>query len=597
MALTVDDKGDMEVVLRVKDEGSAVVQKFAETSEQSMQRAAGAAREATEQVGEVTKKITDDAGVNWEGVGKRIGGIAVAVGTVATAIVTGGMKMGDTLDKQAERLSVTAEWLSKIRFAAGLVDSEDKLGTWVRNMSNNLARAAESGKGVTGVLEQIGLDAVKLKEMGPEKAFESITAALEGIKDPMERTRVQMAIFGKGADDVHKMAGAMREAGNDAAQMGRIMSGEAASASNKFFDQIYRFNQLLLGIPTTVANSLAPAFAEMARIFTDFVKDSGAIKKFAEGLVVLLAGLGSVVVTVGTAFGLTGKTIGGFAAVLGALLRGEFREAGRIAKETLSDLTDSVEKFTDLQKRLLGIGRDGGMQKMRFTPGGGAANDSVWSDVLPGAELKRSIDDEAAQMDDHHLAMITRRRDFHFELLQTDKEAAEARQAIVDRSLKGEANAMASMFGYVAGLMQSKSRTLFEIGKGAAIAEAIVSTYQAVANALAVKPFWLGLALSGVALAKGLAAVASIRATRIGSSAATPVFSASPNTGLPVSPVAANDSTIGNPPQAQPRFTRSETVTLVGEFYSQEWMREKMIPMINKAQRDGVFIEFHTAAA
>lgn len=53
-----------------------------------------------------------------------------------------------------------------------------------------------------------------------------------------------------------------------------------------------------------------------------------------------------------------------------------------------------------------------------------------------------------------------------------------------------------------------------KVEKASAIAQATISTYQAAANALAIKPYWLGAVLAGVALATGLGYVGVIASTK-----------------------------------------------------------------------------------
>lgn len=82
---------------------------------------------------------------------------------------------------------------------------------------------------------------------------------------------------------------------------------------------------------------------------------------------------------------------------------------------------------------------------------------------------------------------------------------------------RGRVEATRSMFGQLAGLMDSSSRTLFNIGKKAAIAEATLSMFTSVQNALATKPFFpVGLAMGALATAKGLANLAAIKSTNYG---------------------------------------------------------------------------------
>ena len=86
------------------------------------------------------------------------------------------------------------------------------------------------------------------------------------------------------------------------------------------------------------------------------------------------------------------------------------------------------------------------------------------------------------------------------------EEADRKRQIELDRL-----SAMSQLFGNLATLMQSENRKLFEIGKAAAIAQAIVNTATAVTNALAVPPFPLGLALAVTAGVAGAVQIATIQ--------------------------------------------------------------------------------------
>lgn len=273
-----------------------------------------------------------------------------------------------------------------------------------------------------------------------------------------------------------------------------------------------------------------------------------------------------------------------------------------------SDLSETIKKIAELEGKLLGLtSESGSMKKMGFSGGsggseafGGASGRHTWSDILPGAEVITAVnEDEAAVMDEHYLAMLTRRRQYIFELQSMDAVGAMARQQIVTRAMTGELGAMAAIAGQMVGLMQSKSRTMFEIGKGAAIAEATISTFQAMTNALAIKPFWVGLAMSGVAFAKGMANIQAIRAAQFGSAAATPVFNANPNTGIPTLSAPANDSQFspgGGPVNAAPA-RREFNLTLVGASISTAQVRDELIPMLNDAYNDGITINVRQVAA
>lgn len=174
-------------------------------------------------------------------------------------------------------------------------------------------------------------------------------------------------------------------------------------------------------------------------------------------------------------------------------------------------------------------------------------------------------------------------------LAQQQFSANKARSAMWQAAWKGDLASLAGVFGEMSNLMQSTSKKQFEMGKKAAIAQSLISTYTAVANALATPPIFLGIAMAAVALAQGMSNVNRIRSQQFGGGveagggiAASPVFSVSPNTGIPTSAPGADIAQ--PPPQAAPRIIN---VTLTGSRYSSEEVRE-LIGLINEEQPDGV---------
>jgi phage-related minor tail protein len=97
----------------------------------------------------------------------------------------------------------------------------------------------------------------------------------------------------------------------------------------------------------------------------------------------------------------------------------------------------------------------------------------------------------------------------------TEQEAAHARGLIAKAETQERVYAMQTLFGGLESLMSTKSKTLFRIGKSAALANATVSAAEAISNAYATKPWYLGLA-QGISAAAILASqISSIRDTQM----------------------------------------------------------------------------------
>lgn len=126
------------------------------------------------------------------------------------------------------------------------------------------------------------------------------------------------------------------------------------------------------------------------------------------------------------------------------------------------------------------------------------------------------------------------------EMVRLEDEGIKRRFGIAQVHRKMDLGAAQTFLGSMQGLMNSGSKKMFEIGKAAAIANAIIDTYKAATGAYAalasipiVGPA-LGAAAAAAAVVAGLANVRAIKAQQFGGgSGATPTYPASPTTGLP----------------------------------------------------------------
>jgi len=126
--------------------------------------------------------------------------------------------------------------------------------------------------------------------------------------------------------------------------------------------------------------------------------------------------------------------------------------------------------------------------------------------IIQRAEARGSVlEAEAAQLRHDNEKQLSDER------IAIAKEEADKKKELDDQRLQ----ATGQLFGNLATLMQTKNRKLFEIGKAAAIAQAIVNTATAITNALAVPPYPLGLALASTAGIAGAVQIAAIQNQQI----------------------------------------------------------------------------------
>lgn len=138
--------------------------------------------------------------------------------------------------------------------------------------------------------------------------------------------------------------------------------------------------------------------------------------------------------------------------------------------------------------------------------------------------------------------------------------------------------------GAMAGMMSSKSRAMFEVGKAAAISKTVIDTYTAAQGAYAafssipyVGPA-LGIAAAAAAIVAGLARVQQIRSTQFGGGGgASPTYNANPVTGVPTAPI--------SPTQTQPSQSPIQVQVIIqGNLIgNQEYVDSILLPAIADA--------------
>lgn len=182
--------------------------------------------------------------------------------------------------------------------------------------------------------------------------------------------------------------------------------------------------------------------------------------------------------------------------------------------------------------------------------------------------------------------------------LDSDKKVVDGKIQYQKMSL----GSMGAFFGMAKGLMNSHSRSAFEIGKASAIAETVINTYKSATgaySAMASIPFVgpaLGVAAAAAAIASGMAQVAAIRSSSFGGSGqgGGSYGGATSATGggyaTPTYPSSPTPTATGVAGQAQ----QNVNITIVGNestMFSYDQIVNQLIPAINQAAGNGVNIK------
>ena len=197
------------------------------------------------------------------------------------------------------------------------------------------------------------------------------------------------------------------------------------------------------------------------------------------------------------------------------------------------------------------------------------------------------------------------------------KKYAQAKTKIEDEEIKKrygiahvyrrlDLDSASAFAGAMGTMMESKSRTMFNIGKAGAIASAIIDTYKAATgaySALASIPYvgpFLGAAAAAAAIVVGMSRVQAIRSQQFGGGGgATATFAASPSTGIPEAPISPLQAPV-EPPAAQVQAQQAQDVhiTFIGgqdKSYTYQEVADEIIPLINEAAGNGLNITVSAA--
>lgn len=171
-----------------------------------------------------------------------------------------------------------------------------------------------------------------------------------------------------------------------------------------------------------------------------------------------------------------------------------------------------------------------------------------------------------------------------------EKRGAEARKRVQEAENRQRFQAAGKALGDLSTLMNSESRKMFEVGKAAAIAQTVLSTYEGAQKAFSslagipiVGPA-LGAAAAGAAIAAGVARVQAIRSQSFGGGSAPAVSN--------TQAVNAASTPVGGPSGGD--GGGGGTYTLVGLDPAKMYNGRDIISVINQAIDDGAKLRIGT---
>lgn len=272
-------------------------------------------REIVETTGEM-KKLASESGKTNEAlivVGNTAGkiadktkGFSLAAGGVATALTGMAYKAGlaaDDLNTLSKQSGFSTDTIQKWQYASDLIDvSIDDIIGAARKMEKNMASTSET---VTNAWKRLGVGLYDTKGnfRDAEDVFNDTLTYLSLISNETERDTLAMTLFGKSANDLAGIiddgGAALKELGQEAEDMGLIMSQDALDGANKFNDALDKTKAIVTGellqSGAQLAESLTPALESIARVVTTVIGAFAKLPSSVQTAILTMALMGATV--------------------------------------------------------------------------------------------------------------------------------------------------------------------------------------------------------------------------------------------------------------------------------------------------------------
>lgn len=196
-------------------------------------------------------------------IGKGVVGVATTVAAVGAAAVAAGKGIydsvsqvasaGDEIDKQSQKLGISASLYQSLGYAAELSGTSiENLSLGVKNITNSLADMAAGVEGASENYDAIGVSLINMD--GTLKNTETVLmesiSALADMEDETQRNALANDIFGRSYQDLIPLLNSGSEGiaamMQEAQEFGMVMTDETVKASANFQDALTQLNEPLM---------------------------------------------------------------------------------------------------------------------------------------------------------------------------------------------------------------------------------------------------------------------------------------------------------------------------------------------------------------
>lgn len=191
------------------------------------------------------------------------------------------LEYGDKVNKTSQSIGIAVEALQELQYAgsmAGLSSEEmsQSIGLLSRKMLEAKNGGQEAAKAFSGIAFQ--RDG---KLLGADEVLGSIADKFAKMPDGAEKTALAMQLFGRSGKQMipllNQGSGELEKMRKEAQELGLVMSGENAKASEELNDNLERLHSVTQGLWRGAISPLIPAINQLVVRFLEWKKANGAL--------------------------------------------------------------------------------------------------------------------------------------------------------------------------------------------------------------------------------------------------------------------------------------------------------------------------------
>lgn len=216
-----------------------------------------------------------------DGVGKikdafaLLGGVFASAGIAELTLET--IQFGDELSKAAVKTNTGANAISELAFAARQANVDlPELVSSLDKMEKSISSAATGTGKSNAAFEALGISLDQIRKLSPDQQFAEIANQINKLKDPTDKARAAIELFGRAGADMLPLfaegAEGIAKAREQAVQFGQSFDSDQLKKLSDASDSVRNlkesFSALATAATATIAGPLAKFFDSITNIVT-----------------------------------------------------------------------------------------------------------------------------------------------------------------------------------------------------------------------------------------------------------------------------------------------------------------------------------------